>query len=387
MLGLTVLSDRAPLQRVAAEIGAVDDPLEKEADRVADQVMRSTEPGLAAPPADPPIDTSGPTVMRAPAISILRSPAKTAGAHAENMCPECEEEEEKKVQTKAESGSVPDVAPSHLMAPLGGGLALDRSARTFFEGRFVQDFSGVRVHDGPSADVAARSIGARAFTLGRDIVFRSSAYAPSSLEAQFLLAHELTHVVQQGAVQTAFDDARPSPSPRGEGRLQRAPSKEDAVIAPFPAMTRIVQSPTVEEAREADWEQCVKDFKERGAWIRWAWDGDGETDHAHYQLVPWPTLDVGAHDDEPEQNPQDAIDPGTPPADDSLWFLVGHYHHHPPLDPAAHRDPKNFPVGPSPQDWSIANKLGNPGVVRDFTDITRTVVKDYLYGPPVEQHK
>jgi len=181
------------------EIGAVDDPLEKEADRVADQVVGAPAGAMVGTPAG--AGAAGGTIMRAPAISVLRSPDKTAGARAASACPECEEEH--KVQTKAENGRLPHVAPAGLLAPLGGGRALDGSARRMLEGRFAHDFSGVRVHDGPSADAAARSIDARAFTLGHDIVFRTGAYSPTSSDGQRLLAHELTHVVQQGAAAPA----------------------------------------------------------------------------------------------------------------------------------------------------------------------------------------
>jgi hypothetical protein len=96
---------------------------------------------------------------------------------------------------------------------------------------------------------------------------------------------------------------------------------------------------------------------------------------------------TGALDDEANSDPRDVIDPGNPPANDSLTFTVGHYHTHPPLDPAQHRDPANFPVGPSDPDNNIAGQLGCPGVVRDFTDISRHEVRDYRYGPDVQEHR
>jgi len=65
------------------------------------------------------------------------------------------------------------------------------------ERRFAHDFSAVRVHTGAEADRAARGFDARAFAVGRDIVFRSGTYAPHSSEGRGLIAHELTHVVQQ----------------------------------------------------------------------------------------------------------------------------------------------------------------------------------------------
>jgi hypothetical protein len=78
-----------------------------------------------------------------------------------------------------------------------GGRSLPESVQTFFESRFGRDFSDVRVHTGGSADRVAGRLGARAFTVGTDVVFRSGAYRPFSREGKRLLAHELTHVVQQ----------------------------------------------------------------------------------------------------------------------------------------------------------------------------------------------
>ncbi|QBE66495.1 eCIS core domain-containing protein [Pseudoduganella lutea] len=79
----------------------------------------------------------------------------------------------------------------------GGGSALPASVRGFMESRFSHDFSGVRVHHDAQADTLSGQIDARAFTLGQDIFFGRSEYAPSSDTGQRLLAHELTHVVQQ----------------------------------------------------------------------------------------------------------------------------------------------------------------------------------------------
>jgi hypothetical protein len=74
---------------------------------------------------------------------------------------------------------------------------LDAATRTVFEPRFARDLSDIRVHADAEADRASRSIDARAFTFGRDIFFRSGGYDPSSAGGRHLLAHELTHSVQQ----------------------------------------------------------------------------------------------------------------------------------------------------------------------------------------------
>ena len=79
------------------------------------------------------------------------------------------------------------------------GKPLDRSTRTFFECRFGHDFSRVRVHADSRAARLARSAGAIAYTHGTDIFFDQGRLAPHSSEGRRLLAHELTHVVQQAA--------------------------------------------------------------------------------------------------------------------------------------------------------------------------------------------
>ena len=80
----------------------------------------------------------------------------------------------------------------------GGGQALDGSARMQMEQAFGADFSGVRVHTGAEAHSFNKTLNAVAFTTGQDIFFRQSAYDPGSMAGKELLAHELTHVVQQG---------------------------------------------------------------------------------------------------------------------------------------------------------------------------------------------
>jgi hypothetical protein len=77
------------------------------------------------------------------------------------------------------------------------GLALDAGERSFFESRFAHDFSHVRVHTDAKAAESARSVNATAYTVGADIVFANGQYAPHTRAGRQLLAHELTHVVQQ----------------------------------------------------------------------------------------------------------------------------------------------------------------------------------------------
>src|ERR1700737_629393 len=79
----------------------------------------------------------------------------------------------------------------------GGGSPLDRDARGFMESRLGADFSDVRVHTDAKATESARSVQAYAYTVGNDVVFQSDKYSPESDSGKRMLAHELTHVVQQ----------------------------------------------------------------------------------------------------------------------------------------------------------------------------------------------
>ncbi|MDJ0806657.1 MAG: DUF4157 domain-containing protein [Gammaproteobacteria bacterium] len=99
----------------------------------------------------------------------------------------------------------PAIAPS-AATPLvsdvlrSAGRPLSPTLRDYFEPRFGQDFSRVRVHTDPLANASSRNIGARAYTHGSHIVFGSQEYRPETLSGRRLLAHELTHVVQQSQV-------------------------------------------------------------------------------------------------------------------------------------------------------------------------------------------
>jgi hypothetical protein len=110
------------------------------------------------------------------------------------------EEEEEPVQAKSSSSEAGRISPaieSGIKSIRGGGRRLSESTRSFFEPRFGRNFSGVRIHADSNANHMARSLSAMAFTVGQDVVFGSGQYSPGSRTGRSLLAHELTHVVQQ----------------------------------------------------------------------------------------------------------------------------------------------------------------------------------------------
>jgi hypothetical protein len=91
-------------------------------------------------------------------------------------------------------GQVPPIVHEVLRAP---GRPLDPATRAFFEPRFGHDFSQVRIHIGAQAAESARTVNALAYTVGSDIVFDDGLFHPGTLAGKHLLAHELTHAVQQ----------------------------------------------------------------------------------------------------------------------------------------------------------------------------------------------
>lgn len=88
-------------------------------------------------------------------------------------------------------------SPIHDVVGSGGGSPLDTSTRASMESAFGTSFEGVRVHTGGRASKSADSVGANAYTVGSDVVFRDGHYNPGSAEGQKTIAHELAHVVQQ----------------------------------------------------------------------------------------------------------------------------------------------------------------------------------------------
>ncbi len=98
-----------------------------------------------------------------------------------------------------EGRSIPAASPRRFLQDLGPGLPLDASNRALMEARFGTNFGHVRVHTDAQAVESAQALNARAYTVGQDMVFGAGQYAPGTTEGKKLLAHELTHVVQQEA--------------------------------------------------------------------------------------------------------------------------------------------------------------------------------------------
>jgi len=146
-----------------------DDPEEREADNIASTIMRKA------------------------------AGAPCSCSPGEEMCEECQQNQSapaisRSASAPAAPSQVPRIVSDVLRSP---GHPLDSVTRAFFEPRFGRDFSNVRVHTDSHAADSARSINAHAYTAGSDIVFAPRQYSPDSGEGKRLIAHELTHVVQQ----------------------------------------------------------------------------------------------------------------------------------------------------------------------------------------------
>lgn len=200
---------------------------EQEADAVADKIMRMPEPALLPekkPFFSPPTVNTQQTMATKPALleqedhieeteaalpdiqtklsfdAIPPPPddhKKNDTASIQRKCAHCEEEE-KKIQRKENNAEA--AVSQHIESYIGslsGGRFLSRDERSFFEPRMDYDFNNVRLHTDSAADKSAQSIKALAYTTGNNIVFRANQYQPETNEGKKLLAHELTHVIQQ----------------------------------------------------------------------------------------------------------------------------------------------------------------------------------------------
>jgi hypothetical protein len=129
------------------------------------------------------------------APSLQRKCSCGGNAHAGGECEECGQKQQ--LQRKG-SEPVSASAPSSVEKVLQtAGTPLDRESRSFFESRFGVDFSKVRIHTGAEAANSAADVAAKAYTVGNSIAFGNGQFSPHTQEGRRLLAHELTHVVQQ----------------------------------------------------------------------------------------------------------------------------------------------------------------------------------------------
>jgi hypothetical protein len=166
-------------------IGPVDDVYEREADAVADKVV-----------------SSGTSPIQAKISPIVQ-----------RKCSHCEEEELQR-KDAGENKSLSH-APAIVSGVIGsGGNKMDGGTKSFMESRFGYDFGNVKIHTDTVAAKSAQSINALAYTSGNSIVFNEGQYNPSTPNGQKLLAHELTHTIQQGAAKSLPIQRQAAPARR-----------------------------------------------------------------------------------------------------------------------------------------------------------------------------
>jgi Domain of unknown function (DUF4157) len=211
--GIPVRSPVAGVIQPKLTVNTPGDAYEQEADRVAEQVMRMASPIQRH-------TTEDQLVQR-----------KTTG--------------------DVQGQTVPPIVHEVLRSP---GQPLDSATRACMEPRFGRDFGHVRVHYGDKATIAANKVHARAFTLGRDIVFDQREYSPGTSEGRLLLAHELVHVVQQlGARVPIPVQTRDNGTSRADINLVTA-TKTDLNAAPAQHSPRVVLPAPPMVARGERWD-------------------------------------------------------------------------------------------------------------------------------------
>ena len=224
------------------KVSQPNDPAEIEADQIADKVMGMAEPSVQ--------HHSSPSHNAGEGQMVQRKPlASTITPLIQRQPPEQAEDKETTevgigIQRFASGDGEDGGDPYDFLISLGSGSPLDLQTRSFFEPRFGADFGHVRIHAGAQAENSARAVNALAYTSGRDVVFGAGQYQPGTDKGKSLLAHELTHVVQQEA-----DAVRPAGGLRlisAPGHsIQRQPAGSRGPTSPRPPhITQVVVNQT-----------------------------------------------------------------------------------------------------------------------------------------------
>lgn len=187
----SIQSITGPLTKL--EVGESDDPLEKEADEVAEKVVSSNEDGSMQ-------DT----------VRL-----KTEGA-----------------SSSTESSPASESGMAGVSALGGSGRSLPRDTRSFFESRMNTDLSGVRIHDNSASDAMARRLGAKAFSVGKDVGFKDGCLSLHDHDGLKLVAHELAHVIQDNStvIRRQSEDTNSVEVAGGEPESQETDSSFDDVV-------------------------------------------------------------------------------------------------------------------------------------------------------------
>jgi hypothetical protein len=212
-------------------------------------------------------------MMRDPAGSMVQRDTMPEEEEAVQMMPDpsfvqrdamLEDDQEMPVQSLSDSSAAPSSeasVSSRIQGKLGGGQELDAGARDFLEPRFGHSFENVRIHADGEADGLSKDLGARAFTTGQDIFFRSGEYQPASSGGQQLLAHELTHTIQQarGPVDGVDSGDGVRVSDPNDGFEQEAESVASQILEPKTLGTQKASDTTHRNMQIPGFDMTTKD--------------------------------------------------------------------------------------------------------------------------------
>ncbi|MET0908961.1 MAG: DUF4157 domain-containing protein, partial [Ilumatobacteraceae bacterium] len=234
-----VLATRTPAPRPAPKlqakliVGSVDDPLEHEADQLADRVVADLRRSVdTAPEFTGAVGESAVgRVRRAARPKRTASTTASATSASATTVGRVQRAATSALADPLAGGALDAATTGRIQAARGGGQALPDTLRSPMEQSFGRSLDNVRVHTDTQADELSRSISAKAFTTGNDIFFASGQFQPSAAGGQHLIAHEVAHTVQQSgggdvgrAVQrdVGQDDLiqREPDDPAAEARLQ-----------------------------------------------------------------------------------------------------------------------------------------------------------------------
>lgn len=192
-------------RRFDPNLGATHSPLQPSVDR-AEQSETATTPALQRDPVDQVTCRAGDASCATAHASTINRATASHPARAERSLLQLQRQYGNRYVERVLSAAREEGAESNQVAPdversihqeQGGGQALDAGVRRQMESAMGANFGGVRVHTGEKSNSLNQALSARAFTTGQDIFFRQDAYQPGSSVGRELIAHELTHVVQQ----------------------------------------------------------------------------------------------------------------------------------------------------------------------------------------------
>lgn len=225
----------APAIQPKLSVGKPGDKYETEAESKADKVMAMPAPGLKAVTPQPAGgDISRMVQSGAEEEELQTQPAEEKEEDLVQRQLETEEEElqaqpleeEERIQRRTETDSGSSKVSSSFESTLSGmkssGDPLPESVRSYMEPRFGADFSNIRIHTGSESAELNRRINAQAFTHGRDIYFNEGKFNPDSSSGKHLIAHELTHTIQQGAAVQTKSNANKTSATSSSEKIQRS---------------------------------------------------------------------------------------------------------------------------------------------------------------------